>query len=286
MAIKLTFEYTFCNLLFLNKDKNLTQNKSEVFDAAAKGYDDTFTHSSIGKAQRKRVYHWLKKVDFFNTNNSIFEINCGTGYDAEHFYNKGLSVTATDGSGKMIEVSKKQRNSEIDFFQLGFDEVSENKKFKESNVLFSNFGGLNCISLEELKTFTKGIAKGQKKGDLIAWVIMPNDCFIENFYFLFKGQFRKMFRRKLNGSLKVNVDGVEVETFYHAPNDVKDLLEKYYQVVLKKPVALFIPPSYLEGFFKNKKFLLKLLEFFERIFGWVSFYSNFADHYIIIAKRK
>ena len=264
----------------------MTQNKSEIFDAAADEYDDTFTHSLIGKAQRKRVYHWLKKVDFFNTNNSIFEINCGTGYDAEQFNNMGLDVTATDGSGKMIGVAKKQRNSEIDFFQLGFNEVAENNKFKVSNVLYSNFGGLNCISIEELKIFTKGIAKSQTKGDLIAWVIMPNDCFIENFYFLFKGKFRNIFRRKLNRSLKVNVDGVNVETFYHAPNDVKDLLGKDYNVVLKKPVALFIPPSYLEGFFKNKKFLLKLLEFFERIFGWVSFYSNFADHYIIIAKRK
>jgi len=263
----------------------LSQSNSEIFDSAAEAYDETFTDSLIGKAQRKRVYHWLKKVDFFNKKNRVFEINCGTGFDAEQFHNKGLQIVATDGSSKMIEVAKENRNSEIDFFQLEFNQVSSHEKFKQSNVLFSNFGGLNCLSNNELKNFTNEIAKVQTKGDLIAWVIMPDQCFMESFYFLFKLKFKKVFRRKMNESLKVSVDGVDVETFYHSPSDVKDIFYPKYQVVLKKPVALFIPPSYMESFFKNKKFLLKTLEFFEKIYGWFSFYSNFSDHYIIIARR-
>ena len=264
----------------------MTQTNSEIFDSAAEKYDDSFTNSLIGKAQRKRVYYWLDKVDFFNPKNSIFEINCGTGYDAEQFHNKGLKVVATDGSSKMIEQAKQKRNSKIDFFQLEFRQVAANEKLKESTVLFSNFGGLNCLSKNELKNFTKEISEVQKKDDLIAWVIMPDQCLIESVYFLFKFKFKKVFRRKLNDSLKVNVEGVEVETFYHSPSLVKEILNEKYQIILTKPIALFLPPSYLEGFFKNKKFLLKIVEFFEKIVGWVSFYSSFADHYIIIAKRK
>lgn len=259
---------------------------SEVFDTAAENYDASFTNSLIGIAQRKRVYHWLEKVDFFNPKNQVFEINCGTGYDAERIHQKGITITATDGSGKMIEVAKQKRSKEIDFFQLEFKKVGENQKFRESNILFSNFGGLNCLNKLELKNFASQIGENQNKGDIIAWVLMPKDCFIENFYFLLKGNFKNIFRRKRNESLTVNVEGVEVETFYHSPGDVENILGKNYKVILKKPVAFILPPSYLEGFFKNKKILLRIMEFFEKIFGWVSYYSNFSDHYIIIAKRK
>lgn len=260
-------------------------NTSNIFDSAAEAYDNTFTHSVIGKAQRKRVYHWLNKVDFFNEKNKIFEINCGTGFDAEQIHNKGLQIVATDGSGKMIEVAKEARSTEIDFFKLQFSEVAKDEKFKQSTILFSNFGGLNCLSKTELKGFTKDIAEVQTKGDLIAWVIMPDQCMMESFYFLLKFKFKKVFRRKQNESLKVNVDGVDVETYYHSPYDLKEVLGDKYRVELTKPVALFLPPSYLEPFFKKNKFLLKVLELLEKMFGWISFYSNFGDHYIIIARR-
>lgn len=263
----------------------MTNANSQIFDAAADSYDDTFTNSMIGKAQRKRVYHWLNKVDFFNSKNKVFEINCGTGFDAEHFYNKGLDVIATDGSRNMIEVAKQKRNAEIDFFQLKFSDVSKDEKFKQSNILFSNFGGLNCLSKEALQKFSNDVAANQKKDDLIAWVIMPKQCMIESFFFMLKGQFKKGFRRNTNEALIVNVDGEEVETFYHSPNDVKNILSPKYQVILKKPVALFLPPSYLESFFKNKKFIFNTLAFFEKIFGSISYYSSFSDHYIIIAKK-
>ena len=80
--------------------KNRSRDSS--FDSAAPLYDDDFTFSEIGKLQRDRVYYWLSEMKLFEKSKRVFEINCGTGYDAQHFFEKGLKVVATDASLEMI----------------------------------------------------------------------------------------------------------------------------------------------------------------------------------------
>ena len=49
------------------------------FDSIAARYDETFTHSRIGKAQRASVWHELDRA--FPTGSRVLEVGCGTGYD-------------------------------------------------------------------------------------------------------------------------------------------------------------------------------------------------------------
>ena len=117
----------------------MKNNKQPSFDAAAALYDDVFTNSHIGKMQRKRVYYWLDKVGFFKKQRKVFEVNCGTGFDAEEFLKKGHKVVATDASAGMIEVAKEKRDPSIQFYQLTFEEVQQDERFQNSEALFSNF---------------------------------------------------------------------------------------------------------------------------------------------------
>lgn len=256
----------------------------ELFNNAAKQYDETFTNSHIGRKQRDRVYFWLERIQFFNRIKSVFEINCGTGFDAQHFSQKGLKVTATDASSGMINFAKENRSSEITFFQMAFDEIDQIETVSEA--IFSNFGGLNCISENELKRFSDKVAAKQRKGDLLIWVIMPRHCFMESIFFFLKFKWGSMFRRNTSKAVPVNVDGVEVDTYYHSPRSVKKILKSNYEIRLIKPVALFLPPSYLESFFAKRLRLLNFLNWLEQTFGRLSMFSGGADHYIIIAERK
>ena len=130
------------------------EEKKPPFDAIAQSYDDEFTYSEIGKLQRKRVYNWLEKIDFLTSPRRVFEINCGTGYDAEYFYNKGHKVTATDGSEEMIAFAKANRSSGINFYALNFAQLKDDSNFQEAELLFSNFGGFELFeSGSILKTF-------------------------------------------------------------------------------------------------------------------------------------
>ena len=262
------------------------KNSTNIFNLAASNYDDSFTLSDIGILQRKRVYHWLEKINFFREPKNVFEINCGTGYDAEKFTQKGHAVIATDGSEEMIAFAKKTRNKKIDFFQLPFNQLTTNKKFNQSEVLFSNFGGLNCINETELKNLTKKISDKQKQNDLLIWTLMPKFCLIESLYFIVKLDFKKVFRRNTKHSLAVNVEGTPVDTFYYSPRTIKKMLKENYTIKLAQPIAIFLPPSYMEPFFKNHKKTLHFLNRLEFLFGKISFLSNYSDHYIIIAEKR
>ncbi|NOQ71805.1 MAG: methyltransferase domain-containing protein [Crocinitomix sp.] len=258
--------------------------KKQLFDNAAASYDTTFTKSHIGRFQRARVYSYLSQIDFFKRVKSVFEINCGTGADATYFHENGLEVTATDRSTKMIEAAKNKGTTGINFFPLDFSKLAEQEI--TADALFSNFGGLNCVPGDELKTIASTISNKQQKGDLIIWVIMPRFCFMEGMYFLSRLKFGKLFRRNTAKAVAVNVDGTAVETFYHSPRFVKRVLNDTYKIEKVKPVAFFLPPSYLEGFFKNKWFLLNFLNRLEKIAGRMSFLSGWSDHYIIIGVKK
>ncbi|MEE9349311.1 MAG: class I SAM-dependent methyltransferase [Flavobacteriaceae bacterium] len=146
------------------------------FDHIANKYDTDFTYSEIGKRQRKSVYKYLNKLP---NNLSVLELNCGTGEDAIWFANKGNTVLATDISLEMIKVgeAKVKGIDNIKFQQLDInilnkteilpvvqnDKTNTNiiltergtsdKESQKFDLIFSNFGGLNCLNATELKIF-------------------------------------------------------------------------------------------------------------------------------------
>lgn len=256
------------------------------FNSAAASYDDEFTNSDIGKLQRNRVYHWLDKLNLHKKTKRIFEINCGTGYDAEAFLKKGHHVIATDVSEEMIKLAKRKRDATIRFYTLDFSEVATNEDFKKSSVLFSNFGGLNCLSNQALTKFLQEVTNQQEAEDFLILVIMGKHCFMENLYHLLKLQWTKIGRRNTVEALNVNVNGTGINTYYHSPDELLTILRPTYDIKVKKPIAFFIPPSYMEPFFKKHKTLLRFLNKLESIFGSIGRLSAWSDHYILIAEKK
>lgn len=257
----------------------------EQFNIASKNYDEIFTNSSIGRSQRKRVYHWLDKTNLFLEKKNWLEINCGTGHDANIIHGKGNNVIGSDASSGMLEVAS-NKFPHLDFQQAKFDEIKLKFKADQTDVIFSNFGGLNCINTKEINDFVHDISKLQTEGQKVALVIMPKYCLMEMYFFCLRFQFKKAFQRSKDFAV-VDVDGVKVKTFYHSPKFMKTLLMQYnYREELTKPVALFLPPSYLEKWMQRFPLLLKFLSFHEYLFGRFSFGAPFSDHYIIIAEKK
>lgn len=252
------------------------------FDVAAQNYDSDFTHTEIGKLQRHLVYENLQK--HLKNSATILEINCGTGEDAIWLANQNFEVTATDISEKMIAVAKVKTNLENLNFQV-LDINNIHQESKKYDIIFSNFGGLNCLNQSELQTFFKSASEIISEKGKISLVIMPKNTIWEQFYFLMKFDFKNAFRRKKEVAY-ANVNGEKVATYYYNPKEIVHLCQANFEILEVKPIGFFIPPSYLEPFFKNKKMLLKGLAFLEnRIKNW-SFLSKYADHYIITLQKK
>lgn len=254
------------------------------FDKAALNYDETFTTTEIGKMQRNLVYKQLSKQTISVKN--ILEINCGTGEDAIWLAQQNFNVIATDISPKMIEIARSKGSFDnLKFLRIDIKTIHSSLDTQTFDLVFSNFGGLNCLSKPELKKFFQDANLILSEKGKIVMVIMPKNTLWEQAYFLAKAQFSEVFRRKKEFVL-AHVDGEKVPTYYYNPKDIVNLAKNDFELIAQKPIGFFVPPSYLEPFFKNKKGLLRFLNSLEKIILNWSFLSKYADHYIIILQKR
>jgi len=259
--------------------------QQQVFDAYAATYDDHFTNSLIGKAQRKQVYrHANNNAYFFRK--CVLEVNCGTGEDAIWLANQGANVLATDVSKEMLKVARsKVTDKDIEFKQLSAQAIGTLAPEKYGSI-FSNFGGLNCLTENELIQFKNGCVMLQGYEDQLVFVVMGTKCIWEKLYFYFKKDTEKAKRRLDRQGVETVIGTSQFRTYYYSPNQIKKIFKEHYYHLATKPVGLFVPPSYLEPYFKNRNGLFFILKLLDRLFGSISFFSNYADHYLIVFEKK
>ncbi|MEO0312360.1 MAG: hypothetical protein RIQ89_2017 [Bacteroidota bacterium] len=247
------------------------------FSSVAPLYDDAFTNTLIGKLQRKQVYHHIKKY-LPQMGAHIVELNCGTGTDAHWLMQQGYHIIATDKNEEMAQVAKKKFTT-IKFEVADFIAA---KKFMSDNTqfIFSNFGGLNCVNsatLQQAFEMYHGVVNDSCK---LGIVVMPKYCLWEWCYYQFKGKKHLATRRWKRSGSSFNNQTI----WYYNKKEMKKLLPQW-QLIKAIPIGLVVPPSYLNPFFKNFPKLLSIfysLDFFLSQIGL----SNFADHSLLIFTKK
>ncbi len=282
--------------------------QNAAFDKVAYQYDVAFTHTHIGVAQRNSVWAYLDEVfeeDFKNNSLyiNILEITCGTGEDAIWLAKKGFNIVATDISPQMIQIAEqkfaqinKENKLNIKFQSIDFKDINENivknKTNNKFDLVFSNFGGLNCASQENLLKWLNNdlITILKPKGRFIG-VIMPKFCLWESLYFLCKFSPKKAFRRWTSAPQMANLDNLSsISTWYHQPEMLQQNLKENFDFIALKGVGLVLPPSYLNSFFKNKikllNFLSKIEHFLVKISMFRGLFARISDHYLIDFRKK
>lgn len=258
----------------------------EAFDNIAANYDSEFTFSKIGKAQRSKVHSFLGKYLKNKSNLNILEINCGTGEDALFISQFSKNIIATDVSEKMIELAKqKDKNLVIDFKVLDINEINENTFSKSFDFIFSNFGGLNCLSEKQLNIFFKKAHTLLSPEGTIMAILMPKYCIWEIIYFIAKGKLKQAFRRTKKDGIPVVLNSEICQTWYYNPKSVKTISKPYFKSKKVIPIGIAIPPSYLEDSFLTKRPWFSVLLLKEKLLSF-SFLSKFSDHYLIELQKK
>ena len=256
-----------------------------VFDRIAEEYDSTFTDSYIGKAQRGVVWSYVDNFLKDKKELNILELNCGTGEDAIHFARMGHNVLATDQSIAMLEITRRKVESEklnnkINIRQLDILQLSEQEFKQKFDLIFSDFGGLNCINRNNLVNLSETIKQNLTTSGRLIFVIMSNCCAWESLYYLLKLKFKESRRRKIKSGVQASLNGDQILTYYYSPKEVKNIFNKNFNIISTRPVGLFIPPSYLEKFFKGKTKMFNILRRLENIIHKSSSFSSFSDHFI------
>ncbi|MEI7977513.1 MAG: class I SAM-dependent methyltransferase [Bacteroidota bacterium] len=257
------------------------------FNALANSYDTDFTHSIIGTLQRKKVWKYLEEnIDSKRVLN-ILEINCGTGEDALWLTSKGQQVVATDISEQMIEVAKQKaiiQKVNIKPLVCSFVNLATRLNGQKFDMIFSNFGGLNCSNNQDLTQLNHDFAQLLKPKGLLIMVLLGKNCFLENLYFLMRFNFKKLNRRKQATEAYLSDDNF-ITTWYYNYQEIAKIFN-LFQLKQKKPIGLFIPPSYLEPLIQKNKLLLPVVKWLENAFGNIGFLANYSDHIYIEMKLK
>jgi ubiquinone/menaquinone biosynthesis C-methylase UbiE len=252
------------------------------FDTYAERYDEHFTFSPVGKMQRRRVYSFLQK--HLDETYRVLEINCGTGEDARWLNGRVKKVVATDISKGMIDMCMKKQIGQVQFEVCDSRRIFPRYDAGSFDMIFSNFGGLNCLSPEEVRMFAANAAQCLSPSGILAVVIMGRKCSWERFYFRRKKDPRYN-RRECREGVETVIDAEKFHTWYYSPHEFAALFSGSFQLVDHRPVGLFIPPSYLDTFFRNKKVALGVLFLLDKLFPF-SFLSDKADHYLMILQKK
>lgn len=236
---------------------------------------------------------WMRKqvrghlLSFLKPNDTILEINAGTGLDAVFFAKKGWRVHATDISEGMIEQMKLKISSfslidRITVQQCSFTELSEIKVGPFDHI-FSNFGGLNC--LRDLNEATKFFPSLLKEGGKVTIVIMPPVCPWEISLAL-TGKFRTAFRRLKSQGTPAHIEGIYFKSYYHSVSSALKALGKNFKKKSLRGLCSFTPPPYMKNFpvrfSRTFRFLNILDDKLSRFYPW----NSLADHYILTVEYK
>jgi ubiquinone/menaquinone biosynthesis C-methylase UbiE len=262
-----------------------------AFDKIASSYDETFTNTKIGKKQRSIVWNFLERALPLDEKLDVLELNCGTGEDAIFLAKRGNNLTATDMSEEMLQITKEKvlragLENCINIKKLRVEEISKDTFNTKFDLIFSNFGGLNCVDENVLNKLSNEFKLLLKTNGRVILVLMPRLCLWESIYFLTKFKLNESKRRSRAGYTIANIGGSDVRTYYYSPSIIKNKFGNNFIVKKIIPIGFFIPPSYLDSYFKEKKKILNFLASLETNISSLSFLANAADHYLIDMELK
>ncbi len=229
---------------------------------------------------RQQVYvHVSKHV---GPESYILELNAGTGIDALHFASKGHSVHATDLSDGMIsqiafKVLKSKFGDRITYQQVSNEQLDK-LTLKNFDYAFSNFGGLNCT--QDLSKVTRHLSDLLKPGAFVTWVIMPPVCLSELLW-VFKGQWKKAFRRLNKQGTRSHLEGEYFLTYYHSLKKIRSAFGPAYKLIQSEGLAALSPQPHQNNFAIQSPRLYKFLRKLDRVFRNSYPFNRWADHIIV-----
>jgi ubiquinone/menaquinone biosynthesis C-methylase UbiE len=260
---------------------------SAPFDAVADDYDELFTASRIGQAQRASVWTELKKA--FRSGDRVLEIGCGTGVDACFLGSLGVRVVACDCSPRMLAVAARRvrETGNSEFVQprlLGAEEFSEMREERTFDGAFSNFGVLNCV--KDLRRLASDLAQVLHPGASMLFCLMGPCCLWELVWYLAHGNPRKAFRRFHREGIDARVaDGPVVRVFYPSVRSLTRTFAPEFRLRSVKGIGISVPPSYLEPLALRFPRAFGLQKQIDSLLGECPGIRSLADHILLRFER-
>jgi len=256
------------------------------FDAIAESYDETFSESPIGRAQRTAVWTEMDRV--FRPGQRVLEMNCGTGIDAMHMASRGIRVEACDSSPAMVALARKRAAGlpglDVRFHCRRTEDIGGAAAEGPYDGVLSNFSGLNCVS--ELRPVARSLGSLVRPGGKFVLCVFGRFCLWEVLWYVFSDKPEKAFRRiRRSGATSTLAPGASVTVHYWSVRSLQKIFAPYFRLERRKGVGILSPPSYAGSFAANFPGLFSLATKIDSIAGACPVVRAIADHVVLTFER-
>lgn len=261
---------------------------SAAFDGMAASYDQTFTSSIIGRAQRAPVWNELTKA--FRPGDRVLEIGCGTGVDACYLAERGVRVLACDPSPQMVNVAaarvgRRGLHALVHTHVLGAEDIFSLPTDQPFDGVFSNFGAFNCV--DDLRLVAEGIAKVLRPGGMALLCWMGPLCLWETFFYLAQGNTRKAFRRfRRDGVFTKLAEKAFVQVHYPSVTALTKNFTPEFRLKSVQGIGVAVPPSYLESWARSHPRSIDFCERLDSLFSRCPVIRSIGDHVLVRLERR
>jgi SAM-dependent methyltransferase len=254
---------------------------ASAFDGVATSYDELFTRTAIGRAQRAQV--WSRLLATFHRADRVLELNCGTGQDARFLAQHGVSVLACDASAAMIDMAASytvlaERAGSIEYRQVANEQLFRLSPRVAFDGAFSNFSGLNCAA--DLQPVARNLASLVRPGAKVLICLWSRVCVAEVLWFVLRGEAKKAFRR-FPGKATARLGDSSISVSYPTIGRVRRAFTPWFRLETRRAIGLFVPPSYAESWARENTGKLAWLEKLDRAFSAWPGLRDAGDHVLL-----
>lgn len=253
------------------------------FDAFAPTYDADFTHTPLGQMLRQRV--WQILPHYFRPGQHILELACGTGEDAIWLAQRGLRVTAVDGSPAMCRqtAAKAQQSNLANRIQVQTvtwqDLIAQTVPLPGPfDGILSNFGGLNATY--DWAALARALSQLVRPGAYLILVPMGPFCPWEIAWHLLHGQPRVAFRRRQHTPALAQIGSTQIPVWYPSWRTLRQQFSPWFRYRRTFSLGLWLPPSYLGHLVPRWPRFFAALNRLESAAAHLT--AGIGDHYILV----
>ena len=241
---------------------------AEAFDAVAEQFDERFGAWASVAAQRRAVRAQLLRA--FPLGARVLEIGGGTGEDALWLMRRGRDVQVTDPSPAMVRIAAAKLRTygspppvvaAAEELQTIGDGTA--RSAPPYDGAFSNFAALNCVA--DLGAVGRALADLVRPGGQVLLVLFgtcaPGEWAVQ----LLRGDRRAAVRRRARGDVPARLGGREFVVRYHRRRDLALAMSPWFQLVERRAIGIFVPPSAAEPWISRHPRLLALAEAADRL---------------------